>query len=243
MDWIELNSDKTVSAYVDSDTLTWQRASQAKGGVWRRMLERKGSEVARATTIVKFDPNQDFPQHTHTGGEEFIVIGGTWHDDYGAFHMYTYVRNYIGSSHTPKIKDDGCTILVKLRQMSKSFEEPETTSWTLPALSDIPKDMIKVFPLFSSPLEKTYAVYFPTGSKNEILPIPPHGLEMFVLEGSLNSTLRTTENPTTHSRWSWYREPNALDSSIDLLISTDHPDGAYVWIKEGHLDSDEVGVG
>lgn len=34
------------------------------------MLERDGEEVARATTIVKFDPNTPFPQHVHGGGLE-----------------------------------------------------------------------------------------------------------------------------------------------------------------------------
>jgi hypothetical protein len=257
MEWQELNSDKTVAVHVDSNELTWTKASQATGGgVWRKMLERKGAEVARATTIVRFDPHQEFPRHTHDGGEEFIVLSGTWHDDYGSFPTYTYVRNYIGSSHTPKIKEDGCTILVKLRQMSKLWEEPETKSWSLPKLENLKLDKIimdcgvQKFPLFSSPLERSYAIYFPKGTKDEVLPIPPHGCEMFMLAGSLTSTTTTTTiiggssttSYRTHSKWSWTRLPNPASSPINLLISTDHDDGAYVWIKEGHLDSDEVGV-
>jgi hypothetical protein len=247
MEWQELNSDKAVALHVDSDELTWTRASQATGGgVWRKMLERKGAEVARATTIVRFDPHQEFPRHTHDGGEEFIVLSGTWHDDYGAFPAYSYVRNYIGSSHTPKIKEDGCTILVKLRQMSKTREEPETKSWSLPALADLKlqkeRARVQKFPLFSSPLERTYAIYFPKLTKNEVLPIPPHGCEMFMLDGSFTSSIGTTTSYRTHSKWSWTRLPNPASSPQNLSISTDHDDGAYVWIKEGHLDSDEVGV-
>ena len=245
MEWQELNSDKTVMVHVDSDELTWTKASQAtKGGVWRKMLERKGAEVARATTIVRFDPHQEFPRHTHHGGEEFIVVAGTWHDDYGAFPAYSYVRNYICSSHTPKIKEDGCTILVKLRQMSKTREEPETSSWSLPALVDLKMGKerdVQKFPLFSSPLERTYALYFPKGTMDKILPIPPHGLEMFLLAGCIKSELGKATS-RIHTKWSWSRFPNDTAAPQKLFISTDHEDGAYAWIKEGHLDSDEVGV-
>lgn len=258
MNWMELNSDKTKPAYVDSDELKWQRASQASGGgVWRKMLERKGNEVARATTIVKFEPHQEFPRHTHGGGEEFVVLDGTWHDDYGAFPKYTYVRNYIGSGHTPKIKDDGCTILVKLRQMSKSSPEPETTSWPLPSLNELvdkSTTAITKIPLFSSSLETTYALYIPKGCKNERLQIPPNGCEMFVLEGSLSSTSMLMnpgeeeeeeeggEEKRIHKKWGWCRIPNNTEENIELIVSAAHEDGAYVWIKEGHLNSDEVGV-
>lgn len=63
------------------------------------MIERLGGEVARCTTVVKYDPNRVFPRHTHSGGEEFIVLEGVWRDDYGKFPKYSYLRNYIGSSH------------------------------------------------------------------------------------------------------------------------------------------------
>ena len=53
---IELNADKTVRAVVHTDDLPWTPSPSA--GVFRRMIERKGGEVARATTIVRFDPNR-----------------------------------------------------------------------------------------------------------------------------------------------------------------------------------------
>lgn len=43
-------------------------------GVNRFMLDRIGSEKARATTIVKYNPNSKFPEHEHIGGEEFLVL-------------------------------------------------------------------------------------------------------------------------------------------------------------------------
>ena len=40
------------------------------------MLDRIGTEKARATTIVEFQPNSKFPEHEHVGGEEFLVLKG-----------------------------------------------------------------------------------------------------------------------------------------------------------------------
>ena len=80
------------------------------------MIERLGTErLARATTVVRFNPDQSFPRHFHGGGGKFLVLDGVWEDDYGPFPKYSYVRNYIGSGHTPRIGEEGCVILVKLR--------------------------------------------------------------------------------------------------------------------------------
>ena len=80
-------------------------------GVNRFMLDRIGSEKARATTIVEYKPNSTFPEHEHIGGEEFLVLKGTFKDQFGEFPAGTYVRNPIGSVHAPWVDDDGCTIL------------------------------------------------------------------------------------------------------------------------------------
>ena len=69
---MELNADFTSRVVVHADQLDWQ-ASPMKG-VDRRMLDRIGGEVARATTIVRYAPGSHFSAHTHTGGEEFVVL-------------------------------------------------------------------------------------------------------------------------------------------------------------------------
>lgn len=73
-------------------------------GVQRRMLERDGKEVARATSIVRYAPGSAFSAHTHGGGEEYIVLDGVFSDEHGDFGPGTYVRNPVGSSHTPIAK-------------------------------------------------------------------------------------------------------------------------------------------
>lgn len=89
-------------------------------GVNRFMLDRIGNEQARATTIVEYHPKSSFPEHEHIGGEEFIVLRGTFKDQYGEFPAGTYVRNPIGSKHSPWVDEDGCVIMVKLLQMAET---------------------------------------------------------------------------------------------------------------------------
>ena len=92
----------------------WVPSPQA--GVDRRMLDRIGGEVARATSVVRYAPHSRFPPHRHDGGEEFLVLDGVFSDEHGDYPAGTYVRNPPGSAHAPRTAG-GCTIFVKLRQM------------------------------------------------------------------------------------------------------------------------------
>ena len=47
-------------------------------GVERMMLDRVGGEVARATSIVRYQPNSAFSSHSHDGGEEYLVLKGNF---------------------------------------------------------------------------------------------------------------------------------------------------------------------
>lgn len=55
---MEVNSNFSQPVVVHSEQLDWQ-ASPMKG-VDRRMLDRIGDEVARATTIVRYAPGSKF---------------------------------------------------------------------------------------------------------------------------------------------------------------------------------------
>jgi len=234
--WISLNSDKSKAQLIRTSEIDWVGTSQA-GGVYRKMIEREGTEkVARATTIVRFDPDQAFPRHTHAGGEEFLVLDGVWRDDYGAFPKYSYVRNYIGSGHTPSIGKEGCVILVKLRQMSlQSKDEPEHKAWGPHAFEGRrAADGVAEEKLFSSTLEQTAVQTWPANSSFDVT-IPKHGAEIFVVDGSFSSELGE------HDCWSWARIPNEGDEDDKFHVTTGS-DPVYVWIKMGHLASDEIGM-
>ena len=114
-------------------------------GVWRHRLDRIGGELARATSIVRYAPGSQFSEHTHGGGEEFLVLDGIFSDEHGDYPAGTYVRNPPGSKHTPFTRD-GCTILAKLWQFSpgdtqKVVVDTNTVSWRpglVPGLSVMP---------------------------------------------------------------------------------------------------------
>jgi anti-sigma factor ChrR (cupin superfamily) len=117
---MKLNADLSQRAVVYSEELAWVASPLA--GVDRRMLERDGEEVARATSVVRYAPDSSFDAHTHGGGEEFLVLEGVFSDEHGDFGPGMYVRNPPGSRHTPR-SGPGCTILVKLRQMAPDDQD------------------------------------------------------------------------------------------------------------------------
>ena len=110
---MELNANFNERVVMHSDQLEWKASPMP--GVDRRMLDRIGGVVARATTIVRYAPQSKFSEHTHTGGEEFIVLDGVFQDEHGDFPEGTYVRNPPTTAHTPG-SESGCTIFVKLWQ-------------------------------------------------------------------------------------------------------------------------------
>ena len=127
-----INANLKEPVFVNTHALPWIESPLP--GVQRRMLERDGDEVARATSIVRYAPGSDFSPHTHGGGEEFLVLDGIFSDEHGDYPAGTYVRNPTGSSHRPSSKD-GCTIFVKLRQMDPDDQQQVridtgTTAWS-----------------------------------------------------------------------------------------------------------------
>src|SRR5438477_11258605 len=77
---MQSNSDFSQRAVVHAATLPWVASPMA--GVERRMLDRIGGEVARATTIVRYAPESRFSPHVHGGGEEFLVLDGVFQDEH-----------------------------------------------------------------------------------------------------------------------------------------------------------------
>lgn len=109
-----LHGDFQERVAIATDTLPWIAVPGA--ALERRLLERMGGEIARATSIVRYAPGCHFPRHTHGGGEEILVLAGIFQDDQGDYPAGTYLRNPVGSCHAP-YSDQGCTLLVKLWQM------------------------------------------------------------------------------------------------------------------------------
>ena len=113
---VSINTDMGKRVVLDTNAMAWL-ASPASG-VWRKPLDRDGGEVARATSIVRYDPGAAFNAHSHDGGEEVFVLEGVFEDDEGRYPAGSYLRNPPGSSHAPG-STGGCKLLVKLRQFQQ----------------------------------------------------------------------------------------------------------------------------
>ncbi len=64
---MQLHADLAQPAIVEGGALAWVRSPIP--GVERRMLERDGDEVARATSLVRYAPGSAFSAHLHGAGE------------------------------------------------------------------------------------------------------------------------------------------------------------------------------
>ena len=101
---MELNADFSRRVAVHAARLPWVPSPMA--GVERRMLDRIGDEVARATSIVRYAPGSHFSPHAHGGGEEFFVLEGVFQDEHGEFPAGSYVRNRLPRvTHPARCRD------------------------------------------------------------------------------------------------------------------------------------------
>lgn len=214
---MEINADFSARVVVHSDQLPWQ-ASPMKG-VDRRMLDRIGAEVARATSIVRYAPGSRFSAHTHTGGEEFIVLDGVFQDEHGDFPEGTYVRNPPTTSHTPG-SEPGCTIFVKLWQ----FDMQDRTQFrkTMADALGAPVNGVATATLHEDAREIVTYSHVDAGAT--LTCQAPGGIEMLVIAGSIDAgTDRLGKN-------GWLRLPQG-----EVLTGVAGPQGARVWMKSGHL--------
>ena len=188
-------------------------------GVDRRMLDRIGGEVARATTIVRYAPGSKFSAHTHTGGEEFIVLDGVFQDEHGDFPAGTYVRNPPTSSHTPG-SEPGCTIFVKLWQ----FDMDDRTQFRKTMAEELaaPVDGVATALLHADAREVVSYSHLDPGAT--LVSDAPGGIELLVLDGAV------TVNDDRLGKESWLRLPEAMP-----LMAVAGTEGAKVWMKTGHL--------
>lgn len=217
---MELNADFTKRVVLHADEIDWKTSPTP--GVHRRMLDRIGDEVARATSIVRYDPDSAFPAHTHGGGEEFIVLDGVFQDERGDFPEGFYVRNPPQSRHTPRSKP-GCTILVKLWQFDPADRSNVAIDLTrIAAVPAAGRPGVSVTPLFKSDKEDVRVEHWEPGAAVTL--DADGGAEVFVLDGN------ATESGDTLRRHSWLRLPST--PSVTLQAGAD---GARVWIKTGHL--------
>lgn len=218
MQYMNINADYSQRVVIHSEELPW--VSSPELGVERRMLERQGDEVAKATSIVRYQPGSQFKTHIHELGEEILVLDGVFNDEFGNYPAGTYIMNPPGSSHSP-FSDSGCVLFVKLRhlgsdQIYREVVDIKTAHWyqgMVPGLH--------VMPLMQQGSGSTLVRWAPQTYFN------PHkhygGEEIYVVDGVFEDE---------HGRYpagSWIRSPHM---SLHKPFSRE---GCTIFVKTGHL--------
>ncbi len=217
---MDIHSDFGERIVLHTDELVWQPSPQ--DGVQRKYLDRVGDEVARASSIVRYEPNASFAQHTHDGGEEILVLDGCFSDEKGDYSAGMYLRNPPGSHHAP-FSNDGCTLFVKLRQFERSDDQElrintKASDWypgLVPGLS--------VMPLHEHQGVSTALVQW---APNTVFNphIHPGGEEIYVLDGVFHDEFGA------YPKGSWIRSPR-----YSKHAPFTGAEGALIYVKVGHL--------
>ena len=217
---MQLNADFSRRVAVHTAGLSWVPSPMA--GVERRMLDRIGAEVARATSIVRYAPGSHFSPHTHDGGEEFLVIEGVFTDEHGDFPAGCYIRNPPTSRHTPG-SAPGCVLFVKLWQFDLGDRTQVRIDTKGAAFAPVPdRAGVAALPLFQDARESVRLEQWAPHATIDLA--PSGGAELLVLQGGFD------EGGERFTAQSWLRLPNGAP-----LAAKAGPAGCELWIKTGHL--------
>lgn len=216
---MQVNADFSQRALVNIQTASWVASPQA--GVARLLLDRIGAEVARATSVVRFEAGSSFPRHEHGGGEEILVLEGIFSDETGHYPAGSYVRNPPGTAHAPW-SEQGCTIWVKLWQFAPDDNalvrfHPDRAPWEPTEYSGL-----WVQRLHQHATEAT--CFYRCTSKLAWSAFYALGAELLVIEGCL------VEQGIEYSAGTWLRLPVA--SHCDWQVTQ----GTLIYLKVGHLN-------
>jgi anti-sigma factor ChrR (cupin superfamily) len=220
---MNIHADITQRIVLHTRQMDW--TGSPASGVQRKMLERVGDEVARATSVVRYEPGAAFAAHEHSGGEEILVLEGVFSDEYADYPAGTYLRNPPGSRHSPASKT-GCLLLVKLWQFCPGDcqavkIDTRTAQWyqgMVPGLTVLP---LHEFNGVNTALVR----WAPDTVFNRH--VHPGGEEIFVLEGVFQ------DEYGSYPAGSWIRSPR-----YSLHTPFTKSEGALIYVKTGHLDAE-----
>jgi len=215
---MNINNDYNQRVVINHHDLPWIPSPEL--GVLRRMLERQGAEVAKATSIVKYLPGSKFEAHQHELGEEILVLEGTFSDETGSYGAGNFIMNPPGSVHSP-FSESGCTLFVKLRhlgpdQITREVIDTKTAPWYQGMVQGL-----HVMPLMQQGTGSTLVKWAPQTYFNSHRHFG--GEEIFVVEGVFEDE---------HGRYpagTWIRSPHM---SLHKPFSIE---GCTIFVKTGHL--------
>jgi anti-sigma factor ChrR (cupin superfamily) len=216
-----LNGDMRVRAHMDTGSMEWQ--ASPSGTVQRRRVHLVGEpEAGQVTSVVRYLPGATFPAHDHPGGEEILVLEGTFSDEHGDWPAGTYLLNPEGFRHAP-FSEKGCLLLVKLRQYAGEDR-------THVAVQTLDLDWcanqragVRVKQLYSGGVgdaEVMRLERWEAGARPGVARFPG-GVEIFVLDGELRD-----ENGR-YPKGAWLRVPPGAE------LDAASPGGCELYVKAG----------
>lgn len=220
---LHLRDDWRVPCRVLSDDLPWTPSPAS--GVMRRLLERSGGEVARATSIVRYAAGSRFSSHVHELGEEILVLAGVFSDEAGDHPAGTWLLNPPGSAHAP-FSRAGCTLFVKLRYQpptdtTRGRIDTRRTPFTPSHQPGVSALQLLAGGTAEHPIHAGMQRWLP-GAEGLQGPAQD-GQEIFVVEGCY-------EDPRgVHPAGTWLRAPEAA------AVPARSSQGCLLWVKTGHL--------
>ena len=218
---MRINADFDRRVVVRPEDYQW--VDSPVSGIERMMLDRIGDEVARATSLVRYAPDSDFPAHRHGGGEEIFVLEGEFADEHGAYPAGYYLRNPVGTEHSPTVGAKGALIFVKLHQFATDDTDLKAIDTTADAWQPGLVKGLSVMPLHSHGTEQVALVKWAPDTQ---FSAHTHfgGEEILVLEGVFY------DEHGSYPAGSWVRNPH-LSQHQPFTRS----DGALILVKTGHL--------
>lgn len=218
---MRLNSDFSKRVVIRPADYQW--VASPMPGVERMMFDRIGDEIARATSLVRYAPDSAFSEHVHGGGEEFLVLAGEFGDEHQRYPIGTYVRNPVGTAHSPRVGEQGCTILVKLHQFDANDQAQLVIDTVAAQWSPGLVTGLRVLGLHQYETEKVALVRW--APNTQFIAHTHHGgAEVFVIDGTF------FDEHGEYPAGSWIRSPH---QSAHTPFTKD--DGALIYVKTGHL--------
>lgn len=213
-----INSDFSLQVSIKPNEYEWIASPQA--GIERVMLDRIGGERGRATSLVRYAPNASYPEHPHPGGEEILVLSGTFSEGEHDYPAGWYLRNPPGSIHQPYSRV-GALIFVKLQQMHADDLQRVRIDTSSPSSWRHHGDEL-ICPLYESLIERVWLQHQKARGQFSLESF--NGLELLVLNGEI------LIDGMSFERGSWIRLP-----ATDLPRMSAGPSGVTVYFKTGHL--------
>lgn len=202
-------------AHVSSSEMEWTASPSAT--VWRkRLFHQGGAESGVVTSVVRYEEGSSFHRHEHPGGEEILVLDGTFSDDRGEHPAGTFMLNPEGYGHAPQ-SPGGCLLFVRLQQYPNETQvRVDTNDGWQPHSS---YDGLEVIQLHTP---ETGPAHYRMLRMSPGLVVPsveiPHGEEIFVVSGAFS------DEHGSYREGDWVRYPKGsshapkTDAGAVLLI-------------------------